>query len=61
MARSNEKPKQLHLELQLNYLKQISSHCEKLDFYESMTRALLGEYPNLPKLGPMWDEINRPR
>jgi hypothetical protein len=61
MVGNIEKPKQLHLELQLGYLKQISSCCEKLDCYESMTQAFLGEYTDLPKLGPMWDEINRQR
>jgi hypothetical protein len=61
MPRLTEKTKQLHLDLHMGYLKQISSCSEKLDFYESVTQALLGEYSNLPQLGPMWDEINRPR
>lgn len=56
-----DKPKQLQLELEFNYLKQISSRGEKLDFYETMTQALLGEYTRLPERDPLWDEINSPR
>jgi hypothetical protein len=61
MAGQSNKPKQLQLELQLGYLRQINSHCEKMDFYETMTQALLGAYIDLPERGPLWDEINRPR
>jgi hypothetical protein len=60
MAGCHEKHKQLHLELQLGFLKQISSCGEKMDFYETMTQALLGDYNDLPERGPLWDEINRP-
>ena len=55
------RPKQLQLDLQMDYLKQINSYSEKLDFYETMTQALLGEYTDLPNRDPIWDEINRPR
>jgi hypothetical protein len=61
MAGCPNKPKQLQLELQLGYLKQINSQGEKLEFYETMTQAFLGDYSNLPERGPLWDEINRPR
>jgi hypothetical protein len=53
--------KQLQLDLQMDYLKQINSYSEKLDFYETMTQALLGKYTDLPNRDPIWDEINRPR
>jgi hypothetical protein len=61
MAERIERPKQLHLELQLGYLKKINSFCEKPDFYESMSQALLRDYNDLPKPYPLWNEINRLR
>ena len=61
MPERSPKPKQLHLDLPMGYLKQLHSSSEKLDFYESMTQALLGQYTNLPERGPIWEEINRPR
>ncbi len=53
-----DKPKQLQLDLSLGYLKHLDSTCEKFDFYETMTKALLGEYANSTEKSPFWEEIN---
>ena len=61
MSTRNGKSKQLQLELQYGYLKQLNTTGERLDSYETMAQALLGNYSDLPDRGPLWDEINRPR
>lgn len=55
------KTKQLQLDLHWGYMKKLNATSEKLDFYETMTKALLGDYPTPPDKGPLWDEINRPK
>ncbi|HBF36738.1 MAG TPA: hypothetical protein DDW50_05400 [Firmicutes bacterium] len=62
MSKQVKKPIQLHLELRLDYLKNINSCCEKPDFYETMSQALMGEYSGrIPAPYPMGKEISRLR
>jgi hypothetical protein len=61
MDKRAKKPIQLHLELRLDYLKNINTCCEEPAFYESMSQALMGEYKHLSNSYPMWDEISRMR
>ncbi len=61
MDKQSKKPIQLHLELRLDYLKNINACCEDPAFYESMSQALMGEYTHPSNSYPMLNEITRMR
>ena len=59
MSKQRKRLIQLHLELHLDYLKNINSCCEEPGFYETMSRALMGEYSrHIPDPYPMLKEIS---
>jgi len=62
VAKQSKKPIQLHLELRLDYLKNINSCSEDPAFYETMSQALMErQYNHLSESYPMLREISRMR
>lgn len=56
MRRRTNRPEQLHLELQWQYLNWLSEAGERDDFYETTSLALLKGRPKLVPRGPLWPE-----
>ncbi len=57
MDKRPKKPIQLHLELRLDYLKNIDACCESPAFYESMSQALMREYTQPSNPYPVWNDL----
>lgn len=58
MAKRIDRPEQLHLDLQLDYLNRLANTAERFDSYESTSRVLLKSKPRNTEKSPVWKEIN---
>lgn len=56
MPRQSNRPEQLHLELQWQYLNWLSEVGEQDEFYEKTSLTLLGEGKRLVQKVPLWPE-----
>jgi hypothetical protein len=58
VRRRINRPEQLRLELQWDYLNRLTDTSEKFDSYESTSQVLLSSQRLNQDRGPVWEEIN---
>jgi hypothetical protein len=59
VPRRSNRPEQLHLQLQWQYLNWLSETGEEHEFYEKASLALLGEGKSAVQKGPLWPETKQ--
>lgn len=59
MARRSNRPEQLHLDLEWQYLDWLAEAEEELEFYEKASLALLGDRQCIVQKSPLWPEAKQ--
>ncbi len=59
MPRRSNRPEQLRLELQWQYLNWLSEAGEQHEFYEKASLALLGDRKRVVQKGALWPETKK--